>query len=675
MVDKALQGQEAILDAIGAGMIVVARDRRVLQWNAWMHGASGLAAEEVRGKLLTDVFPNGNLKRLVAAINSALDRGLSSLLTHALHAQLFPLRTRAGQDLLYDVTVSAIGSGANATCLIHVADVTMAVRREQYLRERQNARYDAVAANAPDVILTLDGEGVIRLANQAASTQFGYTEEELIGQKASLLFGTQEIWSDTWRKVVGNEHVALPLELETHRKDGSLSYFEVSASRWQNDSHIFVTAILRNTDDRRAAEAVLRASEEQARAAADALADLNATLEQRVKERTSQLLEAEEALRQSQKMEAIGQLTGGIAHDFNNLLQGIIGALNMVQKRVAEGRMGDVDRFVKGATASAERASTLTHRLLAFSRRQPIDPRPIDVNQLIGTIEELLRRSIGEKIRMAVEGAQDLWLVRCDANQLENALLNLAINSRDAMPDGGTLTISTANRELDGGQALQRGLNPGQHVCLSITDTGVGMSPDVQARAFDPFYTTKPIGKGTGLGLSMIYGFVRQSMGSVRIESKEGQGTTIEICLPRFNGELEPGAAHAADEAQGPGGNNEVVLVVEDEDIVRLLVVEVLNDLGYRVLEAGDGPSALRILQTSQRIDLLVTDVGLPEMNGRQVADAALAKRPALKVLFMTGYAESAANSEFLEKGMQMIAKPFTMDKLAAKISGILEAG
>ena len=394
-----------------------------------------------------------------------------------------------------------------------------------------------------------------------------------------------------------------------------------------------------------------------------------------MQERTAQLLKVEEALRQSHKMEAIGQLTGGIAHDFNNLLQGIIGALNMVQKRVGEGRIGEVDRFVKGALSSAERASALTHRLLAFSRRQPVDPRPVDMNQLIGTMEELLRRSIGEKIRMQIDEGEDLWLVRCDANQMENALLNLAINARDAMPDGGTLTIASSNESFDATQASIRDLKPGEYVCVTISDSGVGMPPEVQARAFDPFYTTKPIGQGTGLGLSMIYGFVRQSHGSVRIESQVGNGTTIEICLPRFDGNLEPsreqrertvGAGHA--------GNNEVVLVVEDEDVVRLLVVEVLKDLGYRALEASDGAAGLRILQSSQRIDLLVTDIGLPDVNGRQLADAARAKRPKLKVLFMTGYAESAASGEFLDKGMQIISKPFTMDKLAAKIREMIES-
>ena len=673
MADSRIRSEHVILDAIDAGLIVLDRDRRIVRWNAWMVSASGYPAETVHGKSLIEAFPGIDPGTLAAAISSALDSGVSSLVTHTLHPRIFPLQTRSGQQLLHNVTVSAVGNSPERKCLIHISDVTMSARRERYLRDRQNARYDAVVASAPDVILTLDGEGLICLANSAAVVHFGYAEKELIGQSTRMLFGTPGVWNDTLRRVLDDGKLIQPVEVVTHRKDGSVSYFEASASRWQIDSHVFVTAILRDINDRRATAEALRTSEARSRAAAEALADLNATLERRVQERTTQLLEAEEALRQSQKMEAIGQLTGGIAHDFNNLLQGITGALDMIKKRVTEGRIGEVDRFLNGAISSAERASVLTHRLLAFSRRQPVDPRPLDLNELIGTMEELLRKSIGEKIRMKIARADDLWVVRCDANQLENALLNLAINARDAMPDGGNLTITTSNTVLDAPQARARDVKPGAYACLSISDDGVGMPPEVQARAFDPFYTTKPIGQGTGLGLSMIYGFVRQSQGSVRIESQVGAGTTIEICMPRFDGGLEPGAdvTNAPDEVQM--GNNEVVLVVEDEDIVRLLVVEVLNDLGYHALEAVDGPTALRILQSSQRIDLLITDIGLPDVNGRQVADAGRETRSNLKVLFMTGYAESAASSEFLEQGMQIISKPFTMDKIATKIRGMIE--
>jgi PAS domain S-box-containing protein len=673
MGDDAPDLEHLILDSVDAGLIALDRERRIVCWNAWMVSASKKTCEDVRGRRLEEAFPGLHMAALLPAISAAIDSGASSLLTHALHPELFPLKTRAGRKLLHDVTVSPVGIGSAASCLIHVADVTMATRREHFLRERQNARYDAVVESAHDVILTLDAEGVIRLVNRAAD-QFGYSPEELIGRNATVLFDTQDAWQDMWRGVVAGEKFSKPVELVARRKDGTLSYFEVSASRWQNNSRLFVTAILRDVNERRAAEAALRTGESRYRAAAEALAELNATLEQRVEERSAKLMQAEEALRQSHKMEAIGQLTGGIAHDFNNLLQGIIGALDMVQKRLAVGRVGDVGRFVQGALDSANRAAVLTNRLLAFSRRQPVDPRALNCNQLIASIEELLRRAIGERVRMEFLPAEDLGVVRCDANQLENALLNLAINARDAMPNGGTVTIATSNLVLDAPQALIRDVAPGDYVCVTVSDTGTGMPPDVQARAFDPFFTTKPIGQGTGLGLSMIYGFVRQSQGSVRIDSAPGKGTTIEVCLPLYRGDVAQDADSPDRPEQKHAQDDEVVLVVEDDDVVRLLVVEVLNELGYRVLEAADGATGLRILQSSQRIDLLVTDVGLPDVNGRQLADGGRAKRAGLKVLFMTGYAEKAAGNAFLDSGMEIISKPFSLEALSEKIKQMIEA-
>jgi PAS domain S-box-containing protein len=383
---------------------------------------------------------------------------------------------------------------------------------------------------------------------------------------------------------------------------------------------------------------------------------------------------AEEALRQSQKMEAVGQLTGGIAHDFNNLLQGITGSLDLMGKRLSQGRVGELDRFVRGAMDSAKRASALTHRLLAFSRRQPLDPRPVRANPLVGSMEDLLRRTLGERVELELVLAGGLWLTLCDPNQLENAILNLAINARDAMPNGGKLTIETCNTHLDSAYlARQREVQPGQYVCICVTDTGTGMSAETIAHAFEPFFTTKPIGQGTGLGLSMIYGFARQSEGYARIYSELGHGTTVKLYLPRHRGALEEEEAPASmPPAAAEAG--ETVLVVEDEPVVRGLIVEVLADLGYAALEAADGPSGLAMLQSRRRIDLLITDMGLPGLNGRQIADAGRALRPELKVLFMTGYAENAAiASGFLEPGMAMITKPFAMDVLARRIRAIIE--
>ena len=405
------------------------------------------------------------------------------------------------------------------------------------------------------------------------------------------------------------------------------------------------------------------------------LQSLNADLEQRVRDRTQELIEAQEALRQAQKMEAVGQLTGGIAHDFNNLLQGITGSLEIVQRRVAQGRIDELDRFITGATTAANRAASLTHRLLAFSRRQPLDPRPVQANALIASLEDLLRRTTGEQIAFETVLAEGLWTTLCDPNQLENSLLNLVINARDAMPDGGVLTIETRNALLDDHfAASQRDVRPGQYVCICVSDTGTGMSADTIAKAFEPFFTTKPIGQGTGLGLSMIYGFARQSEGYARIYSEVGHGTTIKLYLPRHYGEAEQGEALPGLTQDHATNAGEIVLVVEDDAVVRALIVEVLGELGYQAVEAHDGPAGLDCLRTMERIDLLVTDIGLPGLNGRQVADAGRMMRPGLRVLFMTGYAENAAlASGFLEPGMSMITKPFAMEALATQIRTIIE--
>ncbi|WP_295856244.1 GAF domain-containing protein [uncultured Xylophilus sp.] len=402
------------------------------------------------------------------------------------------------------------------------------------------------------------------------------------------------------------------------------------------------------------------------------------TLEQRVAERSAELQLAHEQLRQSQKMEAVGQLTGGIAHDFNNLLQGITGSLEIVRRRVDQGRTDDLPRFIAGAMASAQRAASLTHRLLAFSRRQPLDPKPVRANPLVVSMEELLHRTLGERIGLELRLADDLWPTLCDPHQLESAILNLCINARDAMPDGGRLVVATGNQEVDAGEAARLGeIAPGPYVCIAVTDSGFGMSPDVCARAFEPFFTTKPLGQGTGLGLSMIYGFARQSEGHARIDSAPGAGTTVRLYLPRHRGDAPDDALPAvvpADEHRAAPA--ETVLVVEDEAVVRGLIVEVLAGLGYRALEAADGPSGLALLQSPQRIDLLVTDIGLPGLNGRQMADAARLLRPALPVLFMTGYAETAALAGgFLDHGMELITKPFAMDALAGRLRAMMAAG
>jgi PAS domain S-box-containing protein len=389
----------------------------------------------------------------------------------------------------------------------------------------------------------------------------------------------------------------------------------------------------------------------------------------------AELAAAQEALRQAQKMEAVGQLTGGLAHDFNNLLAGISGSLEMIETRISQGRLEGLDRYISTAQGASRRAAALTQRLLAFSRRQTLDPKPVDANQLIAGMEDLIRRSVGPNVEVAVAAESGLWRTRMDASQLENSLLNLCLNARDAMaPDGGRITIETANRSLDEHAAKALELPAGPYIALCVTDTGAGMSPDIVSRAFDPFFTTKPLGEGTGLGLSMIYGFARQSGGQVRIDSKVGNGATVSLYLPRYAGADEdvddPPALQRGDHGEG-----ETVLVIDDEPTVRMLIVELLEDIGYAVIQAGDGPSGLRILESDARIDLLITDVGLPGgLNGRQVADAARSLRPGLKVLFVTGYAENAAvGNGRLDAGMQVITKPFAIAALGAKVRNLLD--
>ncbi len=421
--------------------------------------------------------------------------------------------------------------------------------------------------------------------------------------------------------------------------------------------------------------------------AEEALKRLNETLEAKVAERTDALAQAlrelqrevaeretiQEALRQAQKMEAVGQLTGGIAHDFNNLLTGILGSLDLMQRRIASGRQQGLERYIDMATGAANRAAALTSRLLAFSRRQPLAPRPVDANQLVASIQDLLLRSIGEAIALELHTARDLWQTRCDSNQLESALLNLAINARDAMPQGGRLTIETRNALFNEPPGLEgQNMQPGHYVCISVADTGTGMPHEVVERAFEPFFTTKPLGQGTGLGLSMVYGFARQSEGWARIESNPGQGTRVSLYLPRY---LGPTPTPTAPEETQPGNNasGDVVLVVEDEAAVRELVVEVLHDLGCSTLEAVDGPSGLRIIESGQALDLLITDIGLPGFDGRRLAEQARALRPELRILFVTGYAENATSAGgFLEDGMDLLTKPFGLSDLAEKIREML---
>ncbi|MCA0996641.1 ATP-binding protein [Alloyangia pacifica] len=429
------------------------------------------------------------------------------------------------------------------------------------------------------------------------------------------------------------------------------------------------SGVLMNIDARRAVEA------ERDRAIAE-LSRLNETLELRVTEQTNELMAKEEALRQAHKMEAVGQLTGGLAHDFNNLLAACSGSLEMMRKRLDEGRGDDLAKYLDAAKSATDRAAHVTQRLLAFSRQQSLAPKPTDLVQLTRGMEELVQRTMGPHIEVSTVASDDVWPTHVDPNQLENALLNLCINARDAMPEGGQLTIRIDNCTREADQAPEGDLAPGDYVEVSVTDTGTGMDPSQIARAFDPFFTTKPMGEGTGLGLSMVYGFAQQTGGAAVIRSEKGTGTTVSLLLPRS---LAPAEDAQPPEPEGravPDASGKTILVVEDEILVRMVVVDALRDRGFTVLEAGTGAEALDVLATETPIDLLLTDVGLPKgMNGRQLAQAARQARPTLKVVFVTGYDEGVAlGDELPASDVDVVQKPFDLDRLIDKLAGLAHA-
>lgn len=506
----------------------------------------------------------------------------------------------------------------------------------QKIRERDNAWN-----LSQDLMAIVELDGTLRAVNGAWAGLLQWTEAQLVGQKFAVFTHPEDL-DAAWQVFVGILQAPLtqPYEFRLRHRDGSWRWFAWTAA-------IEEGAVYANGRETTA-----------------------------LHERGEELRKTEEALRQSQKMEAVGQLTGGLAHDFNNLLAGITGSLELVRKRVADGRLADLDRYVGVGLNAARRAAALTHRLLAFSRRQTLAPKVLAVNRLMLGMEELVRRTMGPEVELEVVAGVGLWNVLADASQLENALLNLCINARDAMPQGGKLSIETANRHIDERSARSSGIDPGQYVSLCVSDNGVGMAPDVVARAFDPFFTTKPIGLGTGLGLSMIYGFARQSGGQARIYSEVGKGTMVCVYLPRHLAGEPEDENPPVPERHAPVPSGQTVLVLDDEPTVRMVVVEVMQELGYATLEAGDGAEALKLLQSGVSVDLLVSDVGLPGgMNGRQVADAARVRRPHLKVLFITGYAENAVLSHgHLDPGMHVITKPFDLDTLARRTRELIDS-
>ncbi|WP_207460594.1 PAS domain S-box protein [Azospirillum sp. SYSU D00513] len=537
-------------------------------------------------------------------------------------------------------------SGSVVAGVVAIMDIDREKRTEEALRRLNETLEQRVADQARErdriwrisqaLMLVAGADGTLIAVNPAWTAILGWAEEELIGRCIFDFVHPEDVGRTL------EENAGLALGLTTSRfenrfrgKDGDYRWISWTAAP---DGEL-VHSVGRDITAEKAAEAALRRAEEQ--------------------------------LRQSQKMEAVGQLTGGIAHDFNNLLQAMGSSIEVVGRRLADGR-GEVEPFLRTARLSIERAASLTQRLLAFSRRQPLQPEPVDLNALVVGMEDLIRRTVGVAVRVDTVAAEGLWPSWADANQVESALLNLIINARDAMPDGGRVTIETANVELDAVYAsAEPGLEPGPYVMLCVTDTGAGMTPDVLERAFEPFFTTKPLGQGTGLGLSQLYGFVRQSGGHVRIDSVPGQGTSVALYLPRHHG---PAATVAEPPAVSvPAARGGRILLVEDEALIRAMLLEALCEEGHEIAEAEDGPSALDVLEGPLPLDLLVTDVGLPGLNGRQVAEMARRLRPGLKVLFLTGYAHGTGlGEEAFGPGTQLLTKPVALGTLLAKVAAML---
>jgi PAS domain S-box-containing protein len=538
------------------------------------------------------------------------------------------------------------GSGNVTSIFVEGSDVTERRETEQALRELNSNLERRVIERAqargrtwqlsPDLLGALNSKGYFETSNPAWQTVLGWSEQEVARMSIFELLHPDDV-----------EHTRAGFELtlvgqpairfvNRYRcKDGTYRY--ISWVGIQEDGYVYCTG--RDVTAEREAELALA--------------------------------KAQDELRQAQKMEAIGQLTGGIAHDFNNLLTGILGSLALVRRRMATNSTEDIPRLMDAASKCALRAGALTHRLLAFGRRQALDIKPNDVNRIITSMEELLRRTMGERIELVCKLSADLWSASTDSNQLESALLNLAINSRDAMPDGGQLTIQTANVCLDDSYtSLHEGLQSGDYVSVTVSDEGIGMSPEVLEKALDPFFTTKPVGEGTGLGLSVIYGFIKQSRGHLRISSEVGRGTSVTLYLPRAR---QSAVVLKPAEVVIPRGHGETVLVVEDDATVRSVISDALQDLGYKVLTAPDARLAIPLLQSTRPIDLLVSDVILPHINGGKLAQIARAARPQLKVLFVSGYTENAIARESFDERTDMLIKPFALDVLGAKVHSMIQ--
>jgi PAS domain S-box-containing protein len=618
-------------------------DGRVVSWNPGAERIKGYTANEIIGEHFSRFYTGEERAASIPQTALATAATAGRFTTEAWRVR------KDGSRFWAMVVIDPIHQDGK---LIGFAKITrdMTAQREAQLAALESERrFRLLVQGVTDyAIFMLDPDGLVANWNSGAVRIKGYSEQEVIGQHLSIFYTPEDREARLPERALERARLEGRFESEGWRcrKDGTRFWANAVIDAIHDDDGRLIgfAKITRDLTERRHAQQDLEHSREQ--------------------------------LAQAQKMEAIGQLTGGLAHDFNNMLTGISGSLELMKTRLAQGRFKDFERYIASAQGAASRAAALTHRLLAFARRQTLDPKSVNANKLITSFEEMIRRTVGPAIHIETVLAIGLWPTLCDPNQLENALLNLCINARDAMPDGGRITIETTNSWIEERAARERDMQPGQYVAICVSDTGTGMTADVLARAFDPFYTTKPIGQGTGLGLSMVYGFAKQSAGQVRIYSEVGEGTSVHLYLPRHPGESEEEETEPQLDRAPKAGTGETVLVVDDEPSVRMLIAEVLDELGYSAIEAADGVSGLKVLRSDVRIDLLITDVGLAGgLNGRQMVDAARANRPDLKVLFITGYAENAAiGNGHLERGMHVLTKPFAMERLAARIQSIIAA-
>jgi PAS domain S-box-containing protein len=759
---------DAVIDALDVGIIVLDLEGGILDWNEWLARVSGFTKQSVLGKNLYALFPELLKTRFPIVVRDAVEVGSSSVLTHSLNKML-PLRGEDGHKLLHNILVRPVVSAQSRYCLVQINDVTVAVTRERVLRERQNARYQAIVDSAPDAIITSSSDCTIQWTNGATQNAFGYAASEMLGRKIEILLAEH---GDAVRTF--DEHATrpgdrvAPLAVVGRRKDGRLANFEVSFGQWAAEDRQFITSIWRDVTERMLAEEAIRTSEALHRTLSEALPQLvwtcnvdgvcdyfnpqwqeytgvlaeerhgwiasvheeeraefkagwenalasggvfdidarlraadgthrwfkfrsipvrdtdrkiarwfgtatditdhvdaretlrrsNEELEALVAARTQEREIALGQLHESQKMETIGQLTGGVAHDFNNLLAVILGSLTLLKKGLPDDPR--TSRLLEGALQGAERGATLTKRLLAFARRQELKLEAVEIQRLVADMLDFLRQSVGPSIAIITDVPSDVAPVKIDANQLELALMNLAVNARDAMPTGGTLTIACRNETQQ--TSVPPTLPLGQYVRLSVTDSGIGMSEATLAKAIEPFFTTKGVGKGTGLGLSMVQGLAAQCGGAIQIASQLGKGTVITLWLPHASRadvnsapEQNVAAAHAI-------GQRISVLLVDDDPLVSMNTTNMLEDLGHDVVEARSAMHALQLLASGAKFDVVVTDYAMPEMNGLDLAKSIGKIKPEIPVILASGYADLPSNAAI---PIPRLGKPYSQEELA----------